>query len=219
MPESQEATSPADMLQVKPPEGVVMTEDRVDEANMAISTFGLKTMMLGKIRTFAEEPVTPSEYVDGTFLVFQPGGIYAHVIRRDISANDINKIGLLSAEIDDLYRKLGFIPKVLPLIKELTNGLRTIAERDKKVEIDNKSTDSQTEQEVDSLGTIRKRLEASQLEIESELGNNMREIYGLGVTLIQTKTRSTLDGSFPVKKYLENISSPSADSVNETLAH
>ncbi len=51
MQESQDAIYPAEMLKTTPPEGVIMTDVRVDSESREVNRFGLRNMSLGKIRT------------------------------------------------------------------------------------------------------------------------------------------------------------------------
>lgn len=204
--ESQDAVFPNDMLRIPPPKGTILSEARYDrEKRVEINRFGLVNMAHGKIRTFDEKPDELEEYADGTFLYFQPGNFGVHIIRRNLTAPEINEIGRLSMGMDNAYRMLEFLPHALEQTNELINGLRMMASAQFEIQPSVEEVDAQTEQEVGELGTIRNRMLEKQGEISTKLDSMFLELNDLGVTLILNKTGSTRDGAIPVKLQADKV--------------
>lgn len=110
---SDRATSPTDMLPVFPPEGTI-------KCDATKENFGVKSMLYGLVNTYDDSEVP---FIEGTFITFTPGPINAHVARRKLTAEEINRIGQLCLFIDNASESKQYLSEVDAKITEARESL------------------------------------------------------------------------------------------------
>jgi len=196
---------PSTMDAVATPPGTKMYQ--IDSKSVS-HAFGVQAILHGDIRTFGE-PEAP-EYVEGTFIEYQPGTVYAHVARRGLSADEINRIGDICADVDTDVFKLSFFPNVIDQTEKLGDNLEILGYSRSTSQDQLEKLDEETQRTIEQLGILLARLKHQKTAVGDNYERLLKEADALGVTLIETHTGSvkgTGKTTIPVKLYFKKDSS------------
>lgn len=200
------AAMPANMEPSIPPQGT-----KLYDVSRNTHSFGVYQIAVGAIRTFAESSLEPTEYTEGTFIAYQPGTMYAHVARRGLSADEINRIGDIGAEVDTDGFKLTFLPQVIEQTTKLRQNLRVLGVSRRTSEEAAVELDSETQETIKTLGVLLDRLEQQKTAVHEDYDRLLREADQLGVVVFESHTGSNSRGEktvVPVKLYINGKDKP-----------
>jgi F420-0:gamma-glutamyl ligase len=144
--------------------------------------------MHGLIRTFKEPPGAPPEVTEGTLLWFEPGGIKAHVIKRNLSEDEINTIGIWCYELDRQNAALDYVPRAIVETDKLRHALIAGGYHN----------DTQINLDLSGLGVMLETLRNSTPKLVEWFHRLAETLVKCGVTLVESETKSTRDGVTPV---------------------
>lgn len=188
-----DSSLPAKMFPVEPPPG---TKYYSVSAERVSSSFGLKNMAHGLIRTFRETPGAASDYAPGTFLMFMPGELYVHVVRRGLTAEELNSIGQLCGQLEKEKHLRRYLPTALNNAGGLMNNLKTVGVSLLE-NAEGGYVESDIEMWVEEIGEIVKKMTQSLQFRDKNIKKTAEELDALGVTLVQSHTGSMGDGFLP----------------------
>lgn len=198
---SDRAMFPADMIQVNPPRGTITYEAGIDREKLTeVNRFGVRWMGHGLIRTFKEPRGSGADYQEGTLIEFMPGQLNVHVARRGLAAGEINKIGNLSAEIDNSLNVSRTIPEALRVGNDLIEKLSVI-NISRISHGDHQG--AKLDKTVADLGLLMGQLKESKSAEHKKYIAMVEEAYALGVTLITSHTDENLVPVTLIVKELE----------------
>lgn len=181
--EGNEVMTPA-TREIQPPEGVVLYDQGREVDGGFTYRFGLSGMFEGTVNVTVRG-YTP---VEGTFLKYEPGHINAHVTRRSISANEINRIGELSRNMEDSLRLEEYIKGVSQATQRTVDKLRLFgaATSESGLQEPTEVIDARSEATiVQETGIDTKTLGEKQAELDRKLEEMKQEAKQLGVALVQ----------------------------------
>ncbi len=161
-------------------------------------------MAHAKVNVFSEDPEKRGEIVDGTLLRFQPGSVQVEVVRRDLTGNEINKMGELAREVDDNARMQTYVAKVSEATRALRGGLNLFADSTSEsgIEPSEEELSATVTKKIEAATSVNAdTLSAKAAQLKVDFDAMAMEAKGMGVNLINTHTRSTQDGAFAIGAY------------------
>jgi hypothetical protein len=184
-----ESIYPSHMLHVPIPEGVTLNVGEIRDGEIH-KQFGVSHMMHGVVWLSA------SESVEGTVLYFDGENFRVDIGRRDLTAEEINRIGRLSTDLDALATVLQSLPGQIENAEELIKDLR-ISENVFKDRLRKSSFDAT--EAISALGILITKMKPSLVEQKDEWRKTILELAALGVTQIRDQNGGLLAG-VPVAK-------------------
>jgi hypothetical protein len=188
---------------INPPEGTLMFYQNFEAVENGTeqhkTQYGVSSIAEQRIQSF-DNAKSENTSVEGTRILYQPGTITVDVRRNNLTAQDINDIGKLSAELLSKRIVIETVPEIVDSLKESISKLRSLQTARMGITIDSEintpTLSGLLESDVDSvelfknLGAILEKLQASKDQLFTEYDDIALKLDILGVGL----TRK--DGSY-----------------------
>ena len=196
-----------DAIPITPPEGTnlyVLRSRTNTEGTPGEYRYGLENIYRVVVSELKPEPENIGKTVVGTLLGFQPGSVMVEVTRRNLTGQEINRMGELAREIDDNARVQAYVANVSKATRELGAGLKLFAgaTTESGVEYGTEELARKVTEKIEATsGVDADSLDAKAAELKEKFNAMVMEAKGMGVNLIHTQTGATPDGAFPIALY------------------
>jgi len=182
------------MLPVDIPKGATLEVARV-EAGEVRKEFGVSHMMHGIVTRASGEPA------EGTVLYFNGETFRVDVGRRDLSAENINRIAKLSMDLDVLITVLDSLPGQIVAAEKLIKDLSVSKDIFKDRSANSKFDPAQA---ISELGILISKMKPALEEQRGQWRKTIVELASLGVTQIRDQGGGLLAG-LPVESMAQNF--------------
>jgi len=176
------------MLRVPIPEGANLDVGEIRDGEI-YKEFGVSSIMHGMVRNASGKPV------EGSVLYFSNDHLRADVGRRDLTGEEINRIGKLCINMNRAIIQLDSLPGQIKVVEKLIKDME-ISEslfRDRSMN----SSFNATERVAD-LGILITQMKFSLVELREEWRKMISELASVGVTMIRDENGGLLRGGLPV---------------------
>lgn len=183
------------MTEVAAPSGVTMAYTGIDSQDRRIHRFGLTRMYHGGVNTYRGVPGR-QEYVNGSVLVFDPGGFYVYATRQNLVPTEINRLGILAASIYDNSQMSNALDKVLGVADWTTDRLRMIqaTSGENGVEPTLEDMDAKTGRDMaEAMGLDPVVLREKRTSLREKYFTLAEEAYELGAAQIRSLSSGPID--------------------------
>jgi hypothetical protein len=208
---TEESFGAGGAIPVTPPEGVAMHKLGMDEQEgRRVNRFGLYQMSHGIVAVDPGGP-HPIQHIRGTYLQYEQGNYHAQVIRRDLSASEINRIGELILSLDENDKLRNLADGVLSLTNQAVDRLRvdTGARMTHEFHAKTDELDSISLKAIsDRTGVDKSIVQDKRESLQKEHEKLMAEARSLGVSQFSWFTHNGEKSLRPVKKLSEEDSKP-----------
>ena len=140
--------------------------------------------------------------VDSTIIRYDPGDLLITIGRQDLTAEEINKIGLLSSDIMATTALIWFVNKVRAQVESISGDLIPVLAGRPETGDETTGPRQRAAKLIANFGVIANELEESRPRANKESNDLVRKLDHLGVIVVDhLMGRSEVYGQgFPIKK-------------------